>query len=190
MICATPHELFGADIGDELLVAGVDDDTARALRAAVNRLFAARFKQRHLLRTARQAAGFVASRRRMVETMERRHGAVFTLKVPVFGNMVTVTDPQIAKQLFTANTDDVGNVQPNLSRILGSGSVFAKSSLKKLWRPGLSEDEAVAITVEALYDAADDDSATGGPDLDPRRLQVVFDQMERAAIVHTTIIAR
>ena len=39
---------------------GVADDTAQALRAAVNRLFSARFKQRHLLRTARQAAGFVA----------------------------------------------------------------------------------------------------------------------------------
>ncbi|MDT5317181.1 MAG: cytochrome family [Mycobacterium sp.] len=72
-----------------------------------------------------QAAGFVLSRRRMVELMSRRHGEVFTLKVPVFGNMVTVADPQIAKQLFTANTDDVGNIQPNLSRILGSGSVFA-----------------------------------------------------------------
>ena len=36
-----------------------------------------------------------------------------------------VADPLFAKQLFTANTDDVGNIQPNLSRILGPGSVFA-----------------------------------------------------------------
>jgi cytochrome P450 len=72
-----------------------------------------------------QAAGFVLSRRAMVERMVRRHGGVFTIKVPVFGDMVTVADPQIARQLFAANTDDVGNVQPNLSRILGSGSVFA-----------------------------------------------------------------
>ncbi|MBJ7339824.1 MAG: cytochrome P450 [Mycolicibacterium sp.] len=72
-----------------------------------------------------QAAGFMLSRRRMVEYMARTQGDVFALKVPVFGNMVTITDPQIAKQLFTANTDDVGNIQPNLSRILGSGSVFA-----------------------------------------------------------------
>ena len=70
-----------------------------------------------------QAFGFVASRRRMVEAMTRRHGDVFTLRVPVFGDMVAVADPQIAKQLFAANTDDVGNIQPNLSRILGSGSV-------------------------------------------------------------------
>ncbi|WP_026917933.1 proteasome subunit beta [Gordonia shandongensis] len=48
---------------------------------------------------------------------------------------------------------------------IGSGSVFAKSSLKKLYHPALSGDEALQVAVEALYDAADDDSATGGPDL-------------------------
>jgi proteasome beta subunit len=57
---------------------------------------------------------------------------------------------------------------------VGSGSVFAKSSLKKLWHPGLSEDEVVDVVVEALYDAADDDSATGGPDLTRRIFPVVF----------------
>ncbi|MEU0496960.1 cytochrome P450 [Mycobacterium sp. NPDC006124] len=72
-----------------------------------------------------QAFAFVASRRRTVEAMSRRHGEIFTIRVPVFGNMIAVADPQLAKQLFAANTDDVGNVQPNLSRILGSGSVFA-----------------------------------------------------------------
>ena len=48
---------------------------------------------------------------------------------------------------------------------IGSGSVFANSSLKKRYRPNLTADEALSVAVEALYDAADDDSATGGPDL-------------------------
>jgi proteasome beta subunit len=48
---------------------------------------------------------------------------------------------------------------------IGSGSLFAKGSLKKLWAPGLDRMGAVRVAVEALYDAADDDSATGGPDL-------------------------
>ncbi|OZC30521.1 proteasome subunit beta [Gordonia polyisoprenivorans] len=48
---------------------------------------------------------------------------------------------------------------------IGSGSVFAKSSLKKLYRRDLDADGALAVAVEALYDAADDDTATGGPDL-------------------------
>jgi proteasome beta subunit len=47
----------------------------------------------------------------------------------------------------------------------GSGSVFARGALKKLWRPGLEEQAAVSVAIEALYDAADDDSATGGPDI-------------------------
>jgi proteasome beta subunit len=51
---------------------------------------------------------------------------------------------------------------------VGSGSLFARGSLKKLWRPGLSGDDAVRVAIEALYDAADDDSATGGPDLGRR----------------------
>ncbi|MBB2987649.1 proteasome beta subunit [Terracoccus luteus] len=50
----------------------------------------------------------------------------------------------------------------------GSGSLFARGALKKLWRPGLSEQDAVHVAIEALYDAADDDSATGGPDLGRR----------------------
>ena len=47
----------------------------------------------------------------------------------------------------------------------GSGSMFARGALKKLWRPGMDEDQAVSVALEALYDAADDDSATGGPDV-------------------------
>jgi proteasome beta subunit len=48
---------------------------------------------------------------------------------------------------------------------VGSGSVYARGSLKKLYSADLTEDAAVEVCVEALYDAADDDSATGGPDL-------------------------
>jgi proteasome beta subunit len=48
---------------------------------------------------------------------------------------------------------------------IGSGSVFARGSLKKLYRDGQSSQEVVQACVQALYDAADDDSATGGPDL-------------------------
>ena len=69
--------------------------------------------------------GYAISRQWTVNHIARRYGDVFTLQLPVFGRTVVVADPLIAKQLFTANTEDVGNIQPNLSRILGSGSVFA-----------------------------------------------------------------
>jgi proteasome beta subunit len=48
---------------------------------------------------------------------------------------------------------------------IGSGSVFARGALKKLYRDDMSVEETVLASVQALYDAADDDSATGGPDL-------------------------
>ena len=51
---------------------------------------------------------------------------------------------------------------------VGSGSLFARGSLKKLYRRAGTLDDAVRIAVEALYDAADDDSATGGPDVGRR----------------------
>jgi proteasome beta subunit len=48
---------------------------------------------------------------------------------------------------------------------IGSGSVFAKGSIKKLYRPDFGAEGAVTAAVQSLYDAAEDDSATGGPDL-------------------------
>ncbi|AXK32214.1 proteasome subunit beta [Streptomyces armeniacus] len=51
---------------------------------------------------------------------------------------------------------------------VGSGSVFARGALKKMYRDDLTEQQACTVAVQALYDAADDDSATGGPDMTRR----------------------
>jgi proteasome beta subunit len=56
---------------------------------------------------------------------------------------------------------------------IGSGSIFAKSALKKLYSDGMSVTDAALACVQALYDAADDDSATGGPDLTRRIFPVI-----------------
>jgi len=56
---------------------------------------------------------------------------------------------------------------------IGSGSVFAKSALKKYYADGMPVTDAVLACVQALYDAADDDSATGGPDLTRRIFPVI-----------------
>jgi proteasome beta subunit len=56
----------------------------------------------------------------------------------------------------------------------GSGAQPAKNSLKKRWRAGLARDEAIRVAVEALIDAAEDDVATGGPDLARGILPVVL----------------
>jgi proteasome beta subunit len=48
---------------------------------------------------------------------------------------------------------------------IGSGGRDARGSLKKRYRPDMDRKAAVGAVVEALYDAADEDAATGGPDL-------------------------
>ena len=65
------------------------------------------------------------SRRWMIRRLARRHGNVFMLNVPIYGRVVVVGDPQLAKQIFTTSPEELGNIQPNLSRLFGSGSVFA-----------------------------------------------------------------
>ncbi|WP_324278300.1 hypothetical protein [Blastococcus brunescens] len=67
-----------------------------------------------------------------------------------------------------------GNYEERGYAAVGSGSLFAKNSLKKTWRSGLPGDTATRTIVEALYDAADDDSATGGPDPVRRLYPIVY----------------
>jgi cytochrome P450 len=71
-----------------------------------------------------QGIGFAASRRMMMRRLSRRYGNVFTLRLPMWGRVIMVSDPQLAKQIFTTSPDELGNIQPNLSRLFGSGSVF------------------------------------------------------------------
>jgi proteasome beta subunit len=47
----------------------------------------------------------------------------------------------------------------------GSGGRDARGSLKARYRHDLPRDEAISIALEALWDAADEDAATGGPDI-------------------------
>jgi proteasome beta subunit len=67
-----------------------------------------------------------------------------------------------------------GNYEQRGYAAVGSGSMFAQNSLKKTWRPGIAGDVALRGLVEALYDAADDDTATGGPDPVRRLYPIVF----------------
>jgi proteasome beta subunit len=66
-----------------------------------------------------------------------------------------------------------GKYEEHRFATIGSGSVFARGSMKKLYRDAMTVDEVVLVLMEALYDAADDDSATGGPDMSRRIYPVV-----------------
>jgi proteasome beta subunit len=66
-----------------------------------------------------------------------------------------------------------GRYEEHAFHSVGSGSLFARGSLKKLYRDDLTAHECATAMIQALYDAADDDSATGGPDVARRIFPVI-----------------
>jgi proteasome beta subunit len=56
---------------------------------------------------------------------------------------------------------------------VGSGSIFARGAMKKLYRDGMPSEDVILACMQALYDAADDDSATGGPDVTRRIFPII-----------------
>src|ERR1700710_660566 len=84
--------------------------------------------------------------------------------VPLFAGFDLETN---AGRIFSYDVTGVRYEEHSFYSV-GSGSVFARGAMKKLYREGLSEEAAIRVAVDALYDAADDDSATGGPELTRR----------------------
>ncbi|HEY3736497.1 MAG TPA: proteasome subunit beta [Jatrophihabitans sp.] len=85
--------------------------------------------------------------------------------VPLFaGYDVDIADPATAGRIYSFDITG-GRYPEQYYHSVGSGSLFARGALKKLWRMGLDRVGVIRVVVEALYDAADDDSATGGPDI-------------------------
>ena len=81
------------------------------------------------------------------------------------GYDIHAADPDNAGRIVSFDAAGGWNIEEEGYQSVGSGSIFAKSSIKKLYSQVSDADSAVRVAVEALYDAADDDSATGGPDL-------------------------
>jgi cytochrome P450 len=69
----------------------------------------------------------------MFRALQRRHGDMFSLDVPVFGRSVVVASPDLVKQVFQARGDVLafGEVSP-LGEILGAGSLFAMDGERHL----------------------------------------------------------
>lgn len=84
--------------------------------------------------------------------------------VPLFAGFDQARPADAAGRIFSFDVTG-GRYEEHDYHAVGSGSLFAKSALKKRHKYDVSEREAVRTALEALYDAADDDSATGGPDV-------------------------
>ncbi|HTJ66745.1 MAG TPA: cytochrome P450 [Actinospica sp.] len=67
---------------------------------------------------------FAANRRRVTQRMSRRYGPTFTLRLPAWGPTVFLSEPALVKQLFTTSPELIGNMEPNLGRVLGPQSFF------------------------------------------------------------------
>lgn len=80
--------------------------------------------------------------------------------VPLFAGVVP---EQNRGRVFSYDVTG-GRYEEHDYHAVGSGSLFARGALKKLYRESASEDQAIRIALESLFDAAEDDSATGGPD--------------------------
>ncbi len=86
--------------------------------------------------------------------------------VPILvGYDLEATDPERAGRIVSYDVVGGRSEERFGYTATGSGSMFAKSSLKKTYSRGMDEDRALRIAVESLLDASDDDTATGGPDL-------------------------
>jgi proteasome beta subunit len=122
-----------------------------------------------------------------LEHYEKREGRELSvegkanrLATMIRGNLPMAMQGMVVVPLFAAYDEnrDAGRIfsydvgggpyeQSNYASI-GSGSLFARGALKKLYRENATAEDIVLSCVHALYDAADDDSATGGPDVSRR----------------------
>lgn len=64
---------------------------------------------------------------RGMRQMRERYGDAFTVNVPIFGRALVISDPAEVRQLFLAGSGTVDNLDRNLGRVLGPGSLFALS---------------------------------------------------------------
>jgi len=123
------------------------------------------------------------------EKMEGRslslEGKANRLAWMVRGNLAAAMQGLVVVPLFVGYDEDTGTgrifsydvaggpYEEHRFYSIGSGSLFARGALKKLYVDGMPARDAVLASVQALYDAADDDSATGGPDLTRRIFPVI-----------------
>jgi proteasome beta subunit len=90
--------------------------------------------------------------------------------VPLFAGY----DPHSAQGRIFSYDVTGGSYEEHAFHAVGSGSLFARGALKKLYHEHFNPEDCITAVVQSLYDAADDDSATGGPDLTRRIFPIVF----------------
>jgi len=151
-------------ITDDYTVTGIAGTAAIAVEFA--RLYAVELE--HYEKLEGVALTFAGKVNRLATMVRGNLGAALQgfVALPLLaGYDLDDPNPVAAGRIVSFDAAGGWNFEDEGYQSVGSGSIFAKSSMKKLYSQVADADSALRVAVEALYDAADDDSATGGPDL-------------------------
>lgn len=151
-------------ITDDYTVTGIAGTAAIAVEFA--RLYAVEFE--HYEKLEGVALTFPGKVNRLATMVRSNLGAALQgfVALPLLaGYDLDDPKPEGAGRIVSFDAAGGWNLEEEGYQSVGSGSVFAKSSMKKLYSRVVDADSALRVAIESLYDAADDDSATGGPDL-------------------------
>ncbi|MEZ0342225.1 proteasome subunit beta [Mycobacterium sp. pV006] len=151
-------------ITDEYTVTGIAGTAAIAVEFA--RLYAVELE--HYEKIEGVALTFPGKVNRLATMVRGNLGAALQgfVALPLLaGYDLDDPNPEGAGRIVSFDAAGGHNLEEEGYQSVGSGSIFAKSSMKKLYSQVTDADSALRVAIEALYDAADDDSATGGPDL-------------------------
>jgi proteasome beta subunit len=151
-------------ITDDYTVTGIAGTAAIAVEFA--RLYAVELE--HYEKLEGVALSFAGKVNRLATMVRGNLGAALQgfVALPLLaGYDLDDLNPEAAGRIVSFDAAGGWNFEDEGYQSVGSGSIFAKSSMKKLYAQVADADSALRVAVEALYDAADDDSATGGPDL-------------------------
>jgi len=163
------HMIAGRDvqkvyITDDYTATGIAGTAAIAVEFA--RLYAVELE--HYEKLEGVALTFAGKVNRLATMVRGNLGAAlqgFVALPLLVGYDLDDPNPEAAGRIVSFDAAGGWNYEEEGYHSVGSGSIFAKSSMKKLYSQVRDQDSALRVAVEALYDAADDDSATGGPDL-------------------------
>ncbi|HEX4305722.1 MAG TPA: cytochrome P450 [Solirubrobacterales bacterium] len=75
---------------------------------------------------------FLVAHNRFVGRLKRRYGDALTLRIPPFGQMVVVSNPELVKAVYTAKPDVLHAGEDPLGEVLGHGSLFSMDEERHL----------------------------------------------------------
>ncbi|MBJ7290417.1 cytochrome P450 [Williamsia sp.] len=72
-----------------------------------------------------QGVSALRDRRAALMRLRDRFGPDFTIKLPTFGTVVVISEPDEVRQIFKTRPEDLDQIEANLGRVLGPNSLFA-----------------------------------------------------------------